>query len=277
MKASVVDYRYRCHGLRIVCTNGLVVRLTDYPRSLLMSNGSVYMTDSGYQFTGLQASTSMAAAVMDLEGIAGASGISRDQLASGVFDSARMYAFATSWRAPVEDQEPLGAAVLGRTTLQDERYRVEIMMLIDALSQSVGRTYSPTCDKEFGGQGYAGCKVNLGPITATGSITAVTSNSVFRDSARTEDADHFGAGYIRFTSGPNAGLAALGIKRYEADGTIETYEPAYYPVQPGHAYEMVPGCRKREQDCRDKWNNILNYGGFTRVPSSSVYQEVGTN
>ena len=37
MKATVADYRYICHGLRIECTNGLIVRLTDHPRDLTMS------------------------------------------------------------------------------------------------------------------------------------------------------------------------------------------------------------------------------------------------
>ena len=41
MKSTVADYRYICHGVRIECTNGLVVRLTDYPHDLTMS-GHVY-------------------------------------------------------------------------------------------------------------------------------------------------------------------------------------------------------------------------------------------
>lgn len=276
MKSVIADYRYLCHGLRIECTNGLIVRLTDYPRDLIMS-GSTYRSDNGYQFTGSQSGTTMAAGVMDLDGIATITGISRDQIASGVFDSARLYVFATSHRAPVEDEEPIGAAILGRTTLEDARYRVEMMALVDALNQSVGRSYAASCDKVFGGQTYAGCKVDLGPITVTGAITHVTDGARFRDSARTEDADWFGLGTIHFTTGDNVGLKPLEIKDYAANGTIETYEPAYYPVQVGDEYVMIPGCRKRwQQDCKTKWDNVLNFGGFPRVPASSQYQQVGT-
>lgn len=275
MKPVVADYRYIVHGVRIECTNGLVVRLTDYPRDLTMS-GHVYKTDSGYQFTGVEAGASMSAGSLDLEGVSTATGISRNLIASGVFDNARMYCFATQWTAPTEDQEPIGAAILGKTTLQDEKYRIEMMMLPDVLGQSIGRSYTPGCTKIFGGQEYAGCKVDLGAITVAGAITHVTSGSVFRDAARTEVDDWFGAGYIKWTTGDNVGLKPQEVKSYAADGTVTTFESAYYPVQVGDEYELVPGCRKRLEDCRDKWANVLNFGGFPSVPTSSTYQKVGT-
>lgn len=276
MKSVVADYRFRCHGLRIECTNGLIVRLTDYPRDLMMT-GNLYQSDNGYQFTGSQSGTSMSAGAMDLEGIATITGIGRDQIASGVFDNARLFVFATSWKEPVDNEEPIGKAILGRTTLEDDNYRIEMMSIVDVLNQSVGRSHGASCDKPFGGQEYAGCKVNLGPLTVTGTITNVTSGYVFRDSTRTEDDDWFSVGNIVFTSGDNVGLPALEIKSYAANGTVETYEPAYYPIQVGDEYEMVPGCRKRwHEDCHVKYNNVLNFGGFPRVPTSSQYQQVGT-
>lgn len=276
MKSVIADYRFRVHGLRIECTNGLIVRLTDYPRDLMMS-GSLYKSDNGYQFTGSQSGTSMAAGSMDLDGVATITGISRDQLSSGVFDNARLYVFATSHRAPVEDQEPVGAAILGRTTLEDDNYRIEMMALVDLLNQTVGRSHGTLCDKILGSQTYAGCKVDLAPLTVTGSITSVTDAQHFADSSRSEGGDWFAVGSIRFTTGDNVGLKPLEIKSYLADGSIETFEPAYYPIQVGDEYEMVPGCRKRMiEDCKDKFDNVLNYGGFPSIPASSQYQQVGT-
>lgn len=276
MKSVIADYRYICHGLRIECTNGLIVRLTDHPRDLVMG-GYTYKSDSGYQFTGNQSSTKMSPAVMDLEGIITVTGIGRDQISSRVFDGARLYAFATNWKAPIEDEEPIGVAILGQATLMDDRYRIEMMSIIDALNQSVGLTYTPSCYKVFGGQEFAGCKVDLGLITVTGTLTHVTNSKIVRDSSRAEVADWFGLGTLRYTSGPNAGLRPLDIKRYEADGTIETFESAYYMPTIGDTYELIPGCRKRRtEDCRNKWNNILNFGGFSDIPTSSQYAQVGT-
>ncbi len=213
MKSATADYRYKIYCLRIVPRWGSPVYLTDHPRDLVMG-GHAYKTDSGYQFSGLASESSMSPGVMDLDGIAGVAGISRDQIVSGVFDGARVYAFATTWLNPTEDEEPLGVAIMGKTTIKDDRYTTELMMLIDALNQSVGLSYTTSCPKTFGGQEYAGCMMDLGPLTVTGTITAVTSNSVFRDDTRTEVQDWFGEGTIAFTSGANAGLKPLEIKEY---------------------------------------------------------------
>lgn len=276
MKTAVADLKYKVHCVRIVPLWGAPVYLTDYVRDLTMG-ANTYKTDSGYQFSGQAAESNMSPGVLDMDGIAGLAGIDYDKIASGVFDNARVYAFATTWLNPVEDEEPLGVAILGKTTLKDDRYTAEMMMLVDALNQSVGKTYTPSCQKKFGGQEYAGCKVALGPITVTGTLTAVTNNKLFLDSARIEAADYFGAGTIQFTSGANAGLKPLEIKNYAADGTIETFEPFHYPVAVGDAYSMIPGCRKRLSDCTAKWNNIINFGGFSFVPTQSTYAKVGNN
>lgn len=276
MKPHVADYHYRTTCLRIEPTFGPVIRLTQFPRDLKMSNGEVYVSSSGYQFTGYTSASSLSPALIDLEGIAGIAGITRAQLSSGQYDNARCYCFATTWHTPIEDEEPIVASILGKTTLVDDRYRIEEMALLDALNQSVGETYGPTCPKVFGGQEFAGCKVDLGPLRVTGSITDVSGPYVFRDSSRSEVADWFAAGDIVFTTGPNAGLPPQKIKAYESDGTIELFEPFYYAVSVGDEYEMTPGCRKRKQDCHGKYNNIANFGGFPDVPLQSTYQKWGT-
>lgn len=274
MKSVVADSKYKVHCIRIVPLWGATVYLTDHVRDLVIG-ANIYKTESGYQFTGLAAESNMSPGVLDLSGVAGLAGIGYDTLASGVFDNARVYAFATTWRTPIADEEPLGLAFLGKTTLRDDRYTAEMMMSVDALNQSTGHTYTPSCQKKFGGQEFGGCKKLLAPLTITGTITSVTSNSVFRDSTRAEIADYFGEGTIAFTSGANAGLKPLEIKTHTADGTLTLHAPCHYPVAVGDAYTLIPGCRKRLEDCRDKWNNVVNFGGYSYVPTQSTYSKVG--
>jgi len=277
MKPQVAPFETRAICLRIECTNGLIVRMTRYPRDLVMSNATVYTTGSGYDFTGYSATTSMSPSSIDMEGFLGFAGVTADAIASGVFDNARCYLFACNYLSPVEDYEPMVCSILGKTITEDSKYRIEEMALIDALNQSVGKTYLAQCPKVFGGQEYAGCKKALGPLTVTGTLTGVSSASAFTDTARAEAADYFAMGTIRFTSGANAGLKPLEIKSFTA-GVIQTFEPFYFPPAIGDAYSMIPGCRKRrDEDCRDKWNNILNFGGFKDMPTSSVYSHIGGN
>lgn len=273
MKPTVADRRFRVICLRIEPKTGSPIYLTHHVRDLVMS-GHTYLSSSGYDFTGYTSTASMSPSMIDLRGIAGLAGIGFDEIGSGVFDNARAYLFATTWNAPVEDEEEIVASILGKTTLQDSRYTIEEMALIDALNQSVGKTYTAACPKTFGGTEFAGCNANAATFTVTGALTGVTSRSIVTDSARAEAADYFGAGTIEFTSGANAGLKPLEIKSFSA-GVIETFEPFYYQPVIGDAYSMIAGCRKRLVDCRDKFNNVVNAGFFLNIPLSSQYSQVG--
>lgn len=276
MKSTVSPYQTSATCVRIECLNGVTVRLAAYPYDLTMSNGTVYQSGSGYDVTEITASSNFSPSAIDLEGFVGFAGVTRDIIASGVFDGARAYVFACDFLSPVEDYEPLLMAILGKTTIEDDRYIIEQMSVVDVLNQSVGRVVGASCDKVFGGQEFAGCKKNLVALTVTGTLTAVSNGSSFTDSSRTEAADWFGLGTIVFTSGANAGLKAQEIKSF-AGGVITTYEPFYYTPQIGDAYSMVPGCRKTLDACRDKYNNVLNFGGFPFKPPTSVYASRGTN
>lgn len=273
MKSTVAPYETAAWCVRIVTVSGTVIRLTTYPQNLTMSNATVYETDSGYEQTAYSAGTSMAASAIDLEGFAGIAGITSDQIESGVFDNARVYIFKCNFLNPVEDYDPIMSGFFGKTMLENNKYTIQGMSLIDALNQSVGKTYTPTCSRTFGD---TGCQIDLTSIDVTGSITSVTSSLVFRDSARTEISDYFGLGTIQFLTGSNAGLKPLEIKSYALDGTITLFEPTYYTPVIGDTFILIPGCRKRIEDCRDKWNNVINGFFFNDMPSSSTYTQRGS-
>ena len=280
MKSAVADYRYRVLCLRIVPVTGSPIYLTDHPRDLTMS-GHTYLSTSGYEFTGYSATAGFAPGSLDLQGISGVAGISRAQIAAGLFDGAVVSVFATSWSAPIEDEEPIVRGLFGKARLEDDRYVIDGLSLIDALNTARNDQFTAQCPKVFLSQGFGGCLVPAAPNTVTGSLTSVSSAALFTDTARGEASDTFAAGTIRFTSGPNAGLKALEIRSFSAGGVIETFESFYYLPQVGDSYTMQRGCRKRRQDCEARegnsgvFNNIVNFGGFPWVPTGSTYGQWG--
>jgi uncharacterized phage protein (TIGR02218 family) len=279
MKSTVVDYQFRITCIRIVPFLGAPIYITDHIRDLTLG-GNLYRSDAGYEFSGNATESSMTPGTFDLEGIIDLSGLSRAAVASGALDNAKLFVFATVFPSegttPVEDDEPIAKGILGRTTLKDDRYSVEVMSLIDALNQPIGKTYGATCPKKFGGQEYAGCKKVVSP--SAGTITSVTDRYIFTASALVGVADYFGAGSIVWTTGANVGLKSQEVKSYGVGGVIELHEAFFYPVAIGDQFNITPGCRKRaDEDCRDKWSNILNFGGFTRVPSGNTYTARGNN
>ncbi len=279
MKTVVADYRYRVLCMRIVPVSGSSVYLTDHVHDLVIG-GHTYLSTSGYQFTGYSSTSDMSPSSIDIEGIAAAAGISITDVASGLFDGARCYCFATTWLTPVEDEEEVVSGLFGKTSVMDDRYQISGVSLVDTLNQTVGKSYGAQCPKVFLSQTYGGCMVPAVPNTVTGTLTTVVSASVFGDSGRSEPSDTFGAGSIRFTTGLNAGLKALEIKTY-ASGSISTHAPFPYLPVVGDAYVMTRGCRKRSSDCKARWdgtstfNNIANFGGFEFIPTGSTYAHVG--
>lgn len=287
MKSVVAPYQTAATCVRIECVNGTVIRITNYPFDLVMSNATVYKTDAGYEPSSHSATSSFSPSALDLEGIAEVGSLTNDQLASGVFDNARVFIFKCNYLSPVEDYEEVLSGFFGKTTKEDERYSAECISIVDALNQSFGYSYTTACSNTFCD---SGCGITKALVQKTGTLSAVSSRFVVRDAARTEADDWFGGGTIEFSTGDNAGLKPLEIRSYLADGTITTFDPFYYTPAIGDAYILTPGCRKRLVDCRDKWGNVAvtsgthalksdpnsgGFFGFPDVPSSSTYQQVG--
>lgn len=158
--------------------------------------------------------------------------------------------------------EYLLAGTVGEIGVRDNVVVAELRDLRQYLQQPVGSNSSKTCRYRLGSTSRANgglCMKDLTAFTYTGTITHVTSNEVFRDSARGEAVNWFDEGEIRFDSGPNAGVWKK-IKAHAADGTFTLALPYYGAVAIGHAYTVVKGCRKRREDCVEL-DNILNFGG----------------
>lgn len=278
----------RTECVRIEALDGTVVRVAaTFPSDLYMSNGSLY---TGGGFT--SASTREVAAetgsgMIDFGFVDELSGIDRDQIASGKWDSSSIYLFATDWADPVEDEEPIALLTMGKITDVDGRFQGQLMGLTDKLNQSTGRTCTPLCGWVYADHhldtgdiiyttANHGCGIDKTSKIVTGTITHVTDNQQFRDSSRAEDEDWFGNGEIIFTTGSNAGLSRRTVKSYSADGSIVANAPFYYAPEVGDEYQMIAGCRKRpNEDCKTKHNNRPRFGGFSYVPQQSQVVRVG--
>jgi hypothetical protein len=153
MKSVVTDAATRVLCLRLLPVTGAPIYLTDHPRDLTMS-GHTYLSTSGYEFTGYSATAGFAPGSLDLQGISGVAGISRAQIAAGLFDGAVVSVFATSWAAPVEDEEPIVRGLFGKARLEDDRYVIDGLSLIDALNTARNDQFTAQCPKVFLSQGF---------------------------------------------------------------------------------------------------------------------------
>ncbi|WP_080378710.1 DUF2163 domain-containing protein [Burkholderia cenocepacia] len=75
---------------------------------------------------------------------------------------------------------------------------------------------------------------------------------------------YFAYGYVKFTSGLNAGLTAF--VKSSAVGSVTLGMPLPNAISPGDAYVIVAGCDKQFGTCRDRYNNVPNNRSEPYVP-----------
>jgi len=86
----------------------------------------------------------------------------------------------------------------------------------------------------------------------------------------------FKNGFIEFTSGANTG-GVFDVKQSLADGSIKTYVPIPYTVNPGDTCIVTTGCNhilkaadgSYTGDCKAKFDNAVNFGGEPEIPGNN--------
>jgi uncharacterized phage protein (TIGR02218 family) len=192
--------------------------------------------------------------------------ITRSDLLAGRWNDAEYVLMRYNWASISDGVDIRSAGHIGEVQSRNGVFVAELRGLQQYLQQPVGSLSTKTCRARLGD---LLCTVDTSATTytKTGTLTHVTSNQVFRDSARAEAADFFGEGLITFTSGDNANLSQK-VKTHDADGTFTLSLPMIMPVQVGDAYSVVAGCRKRlQEDCVAKFSNALNFQGEPHRPT----------
>ena len=78
-------------------------------------------------------------------------------------------------------------------------------------------------------------------------------------------------GVLRFETGLNAGLARV-VKSYDPTSKIFTlFLPLPLPITVGDKVSVHIGCNKELSTCRDKFDNIINHGGYPFVPQDDEF------
>lgn len=272
MKPSVANYKRPLNCVRIVPVEAPPIYLAEYPFDIAMSNGQVYQSAYGYEFTGMQLSATLAPSAVDLTGFVGVNGITKAQIESGIFTQSRVYVFVTDWASPEEDEEPRMAGLFGKVKMEDDRYIVEMMTLLDLLGQQVGKSFPPLCPLQFGGEE---CGVDAVSLRVTATITSVTDQYTFTASTLLQDDDYFGAGQVWFEDGSNQYVSPQRVKSF-GSGVIGVTEPFPYMPEVGDEITIEPGCRKRlQEDCISKYDNAVNHLGFPFVPGQRFLNSYG--
>lgn len=194
--------------------------------------------------------------------------LNEDDLAAGRYDAAVVELWLVDWSEP-SLRVLLAKGSLGEIKREGTAFTAEVRGLSQRLAETSGRLYTATCSADLGD---ARCKVDLNAAAFRGSgvVVATSATSSFTASGLDMFADGwFSAGRLTFTSGANAGLGMEVKSHRNADGvTFDLWQAMPEPIAPGDPFEVRAGCDKRLATCHDRFNNVVNFRGFSHIPGN---------
>lgn len=260
-----------CTLWKVTRTDGEVFAYTDHDQDLNV-DGQVYGSRYGYVRTAVTARSDMSVDNLDVLGILAQDEVTEFALRNGVFDYAAIEIRLANWASPGDGSILIRKGRIGEVTLkQDGTFSAELRGLTQALSQIFGQKYSPICRTDLGSPK---CKVDVNALALTGTVTVVTDRKNFFGTHGAITPGYFDFGLVQFTSGENIGRQMEVKTAGDSDGSVEMFLPLNYEIAVGDAYTLYPGCDRRYETCRDRFDNLLNFRGEPFVPGPDAYRQV---
>jgi len=113
----------------------------------------------------------------------------------------------------------------------------------------------------------------------TSALVDGTDNDFDVDDAYTieqsiNDAGSWQYGVVTWVTGANAGLS-MEVKSSSQIGAFELFLPMGFVIANGDTFTVETGCAKTFNDCKFKFDNVINFQGFPYVPAPDTILKVG--
>lgn len=112
------------------------------------------------------------------------------------------------------------------------------------------------------------CRAIENQFIDTHTIFSINGLSVTYTDSNQRDPNYYTGGILRWTNGDSLTAATRFVRSNESTGTVVLNAPLPL-AQSGNAITITAGCARNIIDCRDKFDNLANYGGFPFIPSKN--------
>jgi uncharacterized phage protein (TIGR02218 family) len=256
----------------IVRRDGVAYFFTDCSEALVHA-GQTYLPISGVQDTATRVEAGLKESNTEIAGAITSNYIQVNHLGGGYFRGARVRKFLLDWRFPWTVPYKEWQFTVGQITFDSEKWNAELLGPAAKLEQRVGEVITVSCPYVLGDED---CTKDIRPLTNYNIAVSTVDNGTPRkkftattlNPAIAAD-DYFGKGRVLWLTGSNAGLVGE-VKFYtNSTKTIELAFAMPNAIAVNDTFVITPGCRKRlKLDCRDKFNNAVNFGGRAFMPST---------
>jgi uncharacterized phage protein (TIGR02218 family) len=230
----------------------------------------IYVPSSVYDASAISTSSELNVDNLETQGLLAEAGITAESIEKGRWDGASFVVYEVVVNDLAAGHNILRSGEFG--SLQrggTNGYTTELRGIMAKLQNNIGRVVKPSCDARLGD---ARCKIDIEALRVTGTVTVVTDNRSFEISIA--DAN-FTGGLLTWTDGLNDGLS-MEVKEIDSDGVFYLQLPMPYDVEVGDGFSIVPGCDKTKTMCKDVYENVINFRGFSFVPGSDAVLKIGS-
>ena len=248
--------------VKMTRTDGIVKGFTTHDQNVTIG-GVTYLADGALTPSAIESRAGLAVDNLEITGILDSTDILDTDVQAGLYDFARVDMYVCNWADVTQGVMQLRRGWLGQVTSANTHYVAELRGMHDLLQRPVGDTYTPECRFDLGD---AHCGVNLTALTVTGSVTSITDNATFGDTAQTAATGVYAYGKVIWLTGSNTGQS-MEVKMWDGAGQVFVlWLPMPNPIQIGDTYQVTAGCDKRFATCKSSFSNGTNFGGFPYVP-----------
>lgn len=269
-----------CFLVKMRLKDGTLLSFTTLDEAVTYTDGPdgpiTYSPDNGVTPSEQVWSGSMSVDTADMTGAIRDTGITEQQIRSGIFNHARFWIYRVNYMDLSQGHYIWASGATGETKFDENRWTVELRSKTQQLKQPISESYELTCTVEYGSPP---CGKEFEWFDATvETVDGLEPDRVFTvigDSSWPGD-ERFVQGVMRVVSGDNTGAEVeVEVQTVDSSGnSIELLLPLPYPLEPGDEVQFRIDCNKQARDavggCKSplRWGPewVLHHRGFPDIP-----------
>jgi uncharacterized phage protein (TIGR02218 family) len=254
-----------CRCWKAIRRDGTVFGFTDHDQDLSFA-GVTFKAGSGLDASEAEHMLGLAVGGGEVAGALMAAVITEDDIATGLWDDARIETWVVDWR-DVSRRILMDSGAVGDIRRQGDRFTAEVRSLAHQMDQPRGRRYTSLCDAELGD---SRCRVDLSATNRRHdvTITLVNDAATFTVVAVSgSQAGDFTGGTVKTQSGTLIGTV-MSHSRAGNHDVITLWADPRQTLVAGQIIRLTVGCDKSFETCRRRFANNLNFRGFPHIPGN---------
>lgn len=252
---------------RLSRADGVVLGFTSHDRDLLV-NGVVFRATPGMTPSAVTQTDSLEGDSMSLEGVLDAAAITAADLASGRWSGAVVEVLVCDWSDPGAGFLRLSRGRIGELARPSfaatGAFQVELVSDLEVVDDVLPVRLSPICRNDLGDHQ---CGVDLDGLRRVWAVGGGSGSRLILAPGLV-DAGRFTGGRLRFIRGPLTGIDRQIVEATDGELRLDSAVPEH--GLSGAWVRLIPGCDKRISTCRDRYRNVVSFGGEPHVPGTDA-------